>query len=107
MHESAYANKIIYEANKHGDVKGITLEVGELAPVPAKDLVEFMRRAVSWQIKFVEKENVVECDCGFKGRAKITERGHDYYFIECPECSNNSPDIVSGEQIKIVSVDVD
>ena len=105
MHETVFARRLITEANRHGDVTEIDLEIGELAPVPALDLVETMRRLVPWKIKFNEKQSKVTCKCGYKGRPKILERGHDFFFIECPNCGD-IPTIDDGTEIKLIKIKV-
>ena len=106
MHETAIASGIIKEAKKHGSVKEIYLEVGELASVPSNEILECLKRIVPWKIHLKEKPAKVECPCGFEGHPEIIDRGHDYFFIECPRCKN-IPDISDGKDIKILKVVVD
>ncbi|NOZ80450.1 MAG: hydrogenase maturation nickel metallochaperone HypA [DPANN group archaeon] len=105
MHEIAFAEKIIKEARKYGDVEAIHLEIGELAHVPGKDLVEALRKMVSWRIEWHEVPAKATCSCGFIGHPTILERGHDHFLIECPECKS-MPDLISGTDIRIQSVEV-
>ena len=61
MHETVFAARIIKEAKKHGDVEAITVEVGDLAHVPASDLAETLRQmagADGWNVDVVEKKSI-------------------------------------------------
>lgn len=106
MHETVIADTIIKQAEKHGNVKKIYLEIGELAPVPSHELIECMKRLVKWKIDWKEKPAKVECSCGFKGHPKILERGHDSFFIECQKCKK-IPKLTDGTEIKIIKVVVE
>ena len=105
MHETVFAKKIIDEAKKHGDVQSIVIEVGELANVPGRELLECLQMLTKWNVQMNEIRSVVKCECGFNGHPTILERGHDYFFIECPQCKD-IPEIISGTDIKLVSVTV-
>src|SRR3989338_909752 len=106
MHETVIARNIIQEAEKHGNVRNIFLEIGELGPVPPHELIECLRELVKWEInpRIIKAE--VKCKCGFRGHPKILERGHDSFFIECPRCKK-VPELVDGKDIKITKVIVD
>jgi Zn finger protein HypA/HybF involved in hydrogenase expression len=106
MHETVIARGIIKEAEKHGKVKSIELEIGELAHVPSHELLECLETLVKWKITSKEKKAKIKCKCGFEGHPKILERGHDFFFIECPKCKN-VPGLLEGTEIKIIKVDVD
>ncbi len=106
MHETAIANNIIKEAEKHGKVKELFLEIGELAAVPSHELADCLRELTGWKISVKEKKSAVKCKCGFEGNPKIIERGHDFFFIECPKCKK-IPEITEGKDIKILKVVVD
>jgi len=104
MHETLIAQNIIKEAEKHGKVKEIYLEIGELAHVPANELIECLQTLVDWKIHFKEIPAKIKCDCGFIGNPIILERGHDSFLIECPKCKNPMPEITKGKDIKIKKV---
>ena len=106
MHETVIANNIINEAKKHGKVKEIFLEIGELAHVPANELLECLHSLADWKINSKEIPAKVKCVCGFKGHPAILERGHDSFLIECPKCKN-IPELVDGKDIKITKVVVE
>ncbi len=106
MHETIIANNIINEAKKHGKVKEIFLEIGELAHVPGSELIGCLPRLVKWKRTPKEIPAKVKCVCGFKGHPAILERGHDSFLIECPKCKN-IPELVDGKDIKITKVVVE
>lgn len=106
MHETVIAQNIIKEADKHGKVKEITLEIGEGAHVPGSDLIATLQRLKpNWKIHWKEIPSHVSCSCGYAGRPTILERGHDSFLYECPECGE-VPDLAAGKDIKIVKVTV-
>ena len=105
MHETAFAERIINEAKKHGTVEEITVELGELAHVPPHDLLMCLKRLVPWKIHCSVKKAMVRCACGYEGEPTILERGHDSFMIECPECKE-IPELMDGTEIKLVSVRV-
>ena len=104
MHETVIANKIIEEAKKHGLVKAITIEVGELGHLPAYELEPTLKALVNWRLTIIEKPAKVQCSCGFIGRPKILERGHDMCLFICPKCEE-VPKILEGNEIKLNEVE--
>ena len=106
MHETDIANSIIKEAKKHGNVKEISLEIGELAHVPKEELLECLSSIVTWKINYIEKLAKVMCSCGFTGHPTILERGHDFFMIVCPSCKN-TPELIEGKDIKIKDIVID
>ena len=105
MHETVIAENIINEANKQGSVYSIKLEIGELAHVPPNELLECLNKLVNWKIVRKIMPAKADCSCGFKGHPTVLDRGHDYFMIECPEC-RKTPKLISGTEIKIISVKV-
>ena len=103
MHETVIARGIIEEAEKHGKVEKIFLEIGELAHVPGHELLECLERLVDWKIISTEKKAKAICTCGFEGHPKILERGHDSFMIECPKCKK-IPKLIGGTEIIIKKV---
>ncbi|MCX6767907.1 MAG: hydrogenase/urease maturation nickel metallochaperone HypA [Candidatus Micrarchaeota archaeon] len=106
MHEIALAEKIAVEAEKRAKaVKGVVVEVGELAGVTGEEIVEalkFVRPA--WKVTVAEKKAVVECGaCGFRGAPKIVERAHDFVVFECPKCGT-IPKALEGAEIILKKV---
>lgn len=105
MHETVIAKNIINEARKHGEVEEIYLEIGELAHVPAEELIRCLEVLVGWKIHHVKIPADVKCACGFEGHPMVLERGHDSFMIECPKCQS-LPNLISGTDIKITKVAV-
>lgn len=106
MHETIIARKLIEEAEKHGKVKKIVVEVGELGHLPAHELRPTITAMVDWEVELIEKSAIVKCSCGYKGSPKILERGHDMCLFVCPECEE-VPRIIEGNQIRLLSVEVE
>ena len=107
MHEQVYAKKVIEEAEKHGEVTGIKLLVGELAPITAQELKEAIHNLrPDWEIEVEEQPAKVECVCGFTGRPEIIERAHDHVIYKCSKCGNLMPTPLEGNKIKILEVKV-
>ena len=105
MHETIIANNIIKEGKKHGEVERLYLEIGELAHVPANDLIQCLIKLVDWDIIYKDIPAKVKCACGFKGHPTILERGHDSFLIECPKCKS-IPELVGGKDIIIKKVTI-
>ena len=103
MHEQGYIDAIVRDVEDRENVRKIVLEVGELAGIEGGHLKEHVVDRFGWDVEIVEKNAVVKCECGFEGRPKILERLHDFVVFECPECGE-IPEIVNGEDLKIVKV---
>lgn len=106
MHEQAIAKGILKEAEKHGKLLKIEVEVGELAHIPAHDLLPTLTEMAPCPVEIKETKSEVECVCGYKGPAKVTEKGHDFTAFECPECGK-IPRILKGEEIVLTNVEVE
>lgn len=104
MHEQIIAKQIIEEANKYGDVKEVTISVGDLAHVPADDVRNIMVSMTDWGIKIINEKAVVNCDCGHSGEPNIVEKGHDSNVYKCRSCGRMMPEIVSGNEISLVDL---
>ena len=103
MHETVIANNIIMEVKKYGEIEKLHLEIGELAAVPANELLECLKSAAGWKVIGTEKRARVRCSCGFNGHPTVLERGHDSFLIECPKCKR-VPEIIEGQDITIKKV---
>lgn len=109
MHETVIARKVIEDARalagaeKGGKIKSITLEVGDLAHLPADELKQTLENFVDWKITVVGVKAKIECECGFRGIPNVLERGHDFCVYECPKCGR-APPLVSGEGIVIKEI---
>ncbi len=106
MHETIIANQIIEEAKRHGNVKAVTINVGDLAHLPSHELEECLKKLVEWKITVTEKKAKVKCSCGYEGEPKIIEKGHDSTVFQCPKCGN-APDVLDGDKIIIKEVEVE
>ena len=47
MHDTIIAKDIISQAKKHGNVKKIVVEVGDVAPIKAEELEEILKKMVA------------------------------------------------------------
>lgn len=103
MHDIAISEGIIKEAGKHGDVTGITCEVGDLAGVLPDELKNTLAQLTGWDVKVLKKKAKVKCSCGFEGAPQITAREHDVVLYECPKCQD-IPDILEGSEVIIKEV---
>jgi len=106
MHEIAIAKKIVEDLSAYKNIKAVTIEIGELAPITAEELEDALSALANWKLNIVKKESIVECECGYKGRAKIRERKHDIVIYECPNCGK-IPEIVQGGDIVIKQVEIE
>jgi Zn finger protein HypA/HybF involved in hydrogenase expression len=112
MHEQAIAREIIVTAentarNQGKKVLGVTVEVGDLAHLPGEEMKEALQALVpKWKITIVAKKALVSCVCGFEGEPLILEHGHGHVVYRCPECHSMMPDILEGDKIAVVGVDV-
>ncbi|HII72392.1 TPA: hypothetical protein HA265_06575 [Candidatus Woesearchaeota archaeon] len=107
MHETIFAKQIIDAANAQGNVKGIVVEVGDLAHVPAHEMKEVLLRMVPhWEVKVVRVKAKVRCACGYEGEPDIKEHGHGHAVFFCPKC-NSVPEIIEGSDITLKSVEVE
>jgi len=104
MHDSIIARQIIDQAKKHGKVKSITIEVGELASLTAHDLEHVMEAMADCKVNVLEMPAEVRCVCGYSGRPKILERGHDIVMFVCPKCGN-VPEVISGDKITLKKIE--
>ena len=106
MHEKLIAEEIINKAKEHGKVKSITVEVGDLAHLPAEDMEKVLKNMTEWDIKIINGPALVKCLCGFEGEPTILEHKHDFVLYECPKCKK-VPKAISGEDIILKDVDVE
>lgn len=107
MHETVFAKQIIETAEKQGKVKSITIEVGDLAHVPAEEMKAVLERMKpGWEIKAVRKKAKVKCSCGYEGEPDIVEHSHDHAVFFCPEC-RAVPEVLEGKDMVLKSVEVE
>ncbi|MFH1132972.1 MAG: hydrogenase/urease maturation nickel metallochaperone HypA [Nanoarchaeota archaeon] len=104
MNEYIAARKIIEEAEKEGDVRGVSVIVGELAPVTSTELSAALSKAKpGWKVQVETRKSQVACACGYKGEPKITGREEEIPLFECPKCGKE-PHIMVGEEIVLEQV---
>jgi Zn finger protein HypA/HybF involved in hydrogenase expression len=106
MHETIVAKQIIEEAKRHGEVESITIEVGDIAHLPAKEMEKTMKGLVDWEVKIEQKKAIIQCECGFKGEPIILEKGHDSTIWKCPVCDRVMPHVIEGNDIILKDVTV-
>ena len=106
MHEFSIAKLIIEDAKAYGEVKSLTVEVGDLAHLPALEMKEVMEKHTNWKVKVVSKAAVVSCSCGFTGAPKIVQQLHDNNIYECSKCGLSLPVILDGADIVLKEVEV-
>jgi len=106
MHETIIAKGILKQAKekaKGKKIKSITLEVGELAHLPASELKETLRALCDFKIIVKETKAKVSCECGYEGAPRILAHHHDFTLFECPECSKQ-PKILCGADIVLKEI---
>lgn len=107
MHEQSIAKHIIKAAQEHGDVKAITVECGNLGHLPAHEMKEVLEKMTDWKIEILTKKAEIACPaCQFTGEPKILQQLHDHNIFACPKCEHMFPQILSGDQIVLKSVEV-
>jgi Zn finger protein HypA/HybF involved in hydrogenase expression len=107
MHEQTIAQKIIADAKTFGKIKSLTIEVGDLAHLPAKEMQEVMEKLTDWKIIVEEKKATIACECGYIGEPKILQQLHDNNVYECPKCKHSLPRILDGNEITLIEAEVE
>lgn len=108
MHEQTIAKAIIEEAVKHGKVKSITIEVGDLGHLPANEMEEVLKTLTDWKVIVTKKKATIKCEeCGYQGEPNIVEKGHDHNVFRCPECEAMMPKILDGNNIILKELEVE
>ena len=131
MHEMMIAEKVVREARRAGATKFLRVEVGELSEITASELEEGLRNVLgvqivdgieghsvtqmgveelsfdSWEFKVDFVESVIECKCGYRGRAGIVDRGHGYCVWDCPSChrAGKEVEVLEGGAIRVTEVE--
>jgi Zn finger protein HypA/HybF involved in hydrogenase expression len=104
MHEQGLIKKIVEAAKQAGATKKILVEVGELSSITPHHLKEHLKNIVDWEVETTFVPAVVKCTCGFKGKPKILEEGHDFVLFVCPKCEAK-PTVLEGGEIKVTGVE--
>lgn len=104
MHDAVIGKSILKDLETYGKIKKAYLEVGELFGIEPEHLLEHLKEVSD--IKFVaeQTDSLVECNCGYKGRANITMRMHDLVMYDCPKCGSNVK-VLKGDKIIIKKVE--
>jgi len=102
VHEVNIAKQIIEKAGSN--VKSIKISVGELCDFFPNEIKETLERMTEWDVDVVEEESLIECSCGYKGKAKIIGKEHGFVLFTCPKC-NKKPKVLKGDGVKIVSIE--
>ena len=58
----------------------------------------------SWKIIIEFEQSKIQCNCGYKGKANIIDKGHGYCIYDCPNCHKN-PKVLEGGSIKIIEIE--
>ncbi|MBS3119445.1 hydrogenase maturation nickel metallochaperone HypA [Candidatus Woesearchaeota archaeon] len=106
MHETLMARDLKEAAERHGKVKGMTVEVGELAHIPARDLEGPLKELCPWPVQLKEVPALVKCRCGHEGRPKILEKGHDSTVWACAKCQRLMPKVLKGDKIMLTEAEI-
>ena len=106
MHGVHIVGEILETARKQGKVKKAIIEVGEIANIEKEHLGVHLKDWADFPCELVDKESKVGCKCGYLGKAKIKDRGHDFVVIECPKCGE-TPEILEGDKVILKSVEVE
>ena len=107
MHEQTIAKQIIKDAKQYGKIRSLTIEVGDLAHLPADEMKDVMEKMTDWKIKVIKKPATIVCTCGYSGKPKILQQLHDHNLYECPKCAKAMPVILDGHQIILKEVEVE
>lgn len=107
MHEQTIAKNIIDDALKHGKIKSITIEVGDLAHLPANEMKLILEKLTDWKINVERKKAIISCECGFEGEPNIIQHLHDHSVYECPMCKRMLPLVIDGQDIVLKQVEVE
>lgn len=105
MHELNLAVQIVEKAKKKGDVRAVTVEVGDLAHVQPSEIKDALAKLVDWKLVIQRKPALVRCSCGYEGNPRVVEKRHGLTLIVCPKCST-LPMVVEGNDIILKSVEV-
>ena len=107
MHEQSIARNIIKEAQKHGKVQSIVVEVGDLAHLPAENMRKVLEDLTDWKISVASKAALVLCEgCQYSGPPEIVEHLHDHSVFKCTKCGRMYPSIIEGDQIVLKEVSI-
>ncbi|MEK6971040.1 MAG: hypothetical protein AABW68_05145 [archaeon] len=104
MHEQRVIDKVIALGRLAGATSKIRVEVGELCDISPEHLKEHLAGQINWEVETVYCPAKVKCACGYEGKPRILERGHDFVLFDCPSCGKK-PAVTRGGEIKILGVE--
>lgn len=105
MHDLFAVQNIIEESKKHGEVKEISIEMGELCDLHDHDIKSRIEGLTNWKVNFTIKPAKVECNCNYIGKPKIIEKTHEKVFYICPKCGNK-PKVIEGDKLILTEIKV-
>jgi|SRR3989338_6012163 len=105
MHDLFAVQRIIEEAKKHGEIKEISIEMGELCDLHDHDIKGRIEELTGWIVNFTIKPSNIKCGCGYKGEPKIIEKNHENVLYTCPRCENK-PKVIEGDELILTEVKI-
>lgn len=107
MHDLFPVQHMIEEAKKHGNVKEVSVEMGELCDLHDHDIKGRIEQLTDWKVNFSIKPAKVRCaNCNYEGAPKILEKTHDQIIYTCPQC-NSKPKVIEGKELILIEVKVE
>jgi hydrogenase nickel incorporation protein HypA/HybF len=113
MHEMSVATHLLNlcienaESNSAKNISKITIKIGKLSGVEphfltsAFDVIKVDTLAANAELVFIYQDVVARCD-----KCKKDYQIEDYY-IACPECGNVDVKIIDGEELILMSLELD
>jgi len=107
MHDLFAVQHIIEEAKKHGNVKEISIVMGELCDLHDHDVSGRIKELTDWKVNFSIRPALIKCnECKYQGAPKIIEKTHDQILYSCPKC-NAKPKVIDGEDLILSEVKIE
>jgi Zn finger protein HypA/HybF involved in hydrogenase expression len=104
MHEHTFIQSIIEQVPNKDKVISVEIESGELVGIEREHLKEHLEEATGWKVDVKTIQSRIKCPCGYRGVANILQRLHDLVIYDCPECGNDSVEILEGKDIMIKKI---
>lgn len=113
MHEMSVATHLLNlcvenaEKNSAKSISKITVKIGKLSGVEphflvsAFDVIKGETVAANAELEFIHQDVVARCD-----KCSQSYKIEDYY-IACPECGNVDVKIIDGEELMLMSLELD
>ena len=113
MHEAAIAQSLLdvllSESEKHGAprITGVLVQVGELSGV-VPEALEFALQALAMETRAEGLAlHIDKVPLRVRCRECDAECGADPWLLCCRECGTGEIEIVSGRELKVISMDVE